>query len=166
MTRYRLLTPLGLFGAALAATASMACSRSSDRVPAARDQADIVAAVRDAVWSFHAADTARDAEAVIRLLWPDFTMLADGARLEYDQVVMASREFLGGLALFHTVWSDLEVTALGQDAAVASFQFRDSIVTKTGVLVRNRGTTTFVWQRRNGEWRVLFADADHSPVVP
>lgn len=144
----------------------MACSQSSGRVPAARDQAEIVAAVEDAVWAFHAADTARDAEAVIRLLWPDFTMLADGARLGYDQVAVGSREFMGGLALFHTVWSDLQVTVLGQDAAIASFQFRDSIVTKSGELIRNRGTTTFAWQRRNGEWRVLFADADHRPVVP
>jgi hypothetical protein len=154
-----------LFGATLAATAPMACSRSAGDVPA-RDQARIVAAVQAAVWSFHAADTARDAEAVIRLLWPEFTILADGTRLDYDQVATGSREFMGGLALFHTVWSDLRVTPIGQHAAVASFQFRDSIVTRTGELTRNRGTTTFVWQRRNGEWRLLFADADHRPVVP
>jgi len=145
---------------------SPACSPPSDQVPEARDQAEVIAAVDAAVWAFHAADTARDAEAVIRLLWPDFTMLADGARLDYDQVTTGSREFMAGLALFHTVWSDLRVTPLERDAAIASFLFRDSIVTKTGELIRNRGTTSFVWQRRNGEWRLLFADADHRPLVP
>ena len=143
----------------------MACSRPSGQDPVARDQAQVIAAVQVAVWSFHAADTARDAEAVIRLMWPEFTMLADGARLGYDQAATGSREFMAGLALFHTVWSDLQVTPLGQHAAIASFQFRDSIVTRTGDLVRSRGTTTFVWQRRHGEWRLLFADADHRPVV-
>ena len=166
MTQHRLLARPALRFAALAAAASVACSPSSDQVPAPHDQAQVVAAVQGAVWSFHAADTARDAEAVIRLLWPEFTMLVDGARLGYDQVATGSREYLAGLAMFHTIWSDLQVIPLGQDAAIASFQFRDSILTRTGDLIRHRGTTTFVWQRRNGEWRVLFADADHRPVMP
>jgi ketosteroid isomerase-like protein len=122
--------------------------------------------VERAVWEFHAADTARDAEAVIRLLWPEYTMLADGTRLSYDEVAAGSREFMASLALFHTQWYELQVMPLGPDAAVASFQFRDSIITKAGELIRNRGTTTFVWQRRDGEWRVLFADANHRPIAP
>jgi len=118
------------------------------------------------VWAFHAADTARDAEAVIRLLWPEFTMLVDGARLDHGQVVRGSREFLASLELFHTDWSDLRITLLGTGAAVASFKFRDSIVTRTGEVIRSRGPTTFVWQRRGGDWRLLFADADHYPIDP
>lgn len=142
-----------------------ACGQAADR-PAAEshDFTAVAAQVEAAVWAFHAADTARDAEAVIRLLWPEYTMLADGVRQGYDQVAAGSREFMAGLSLFHTVWRDLQVTPLGENAAIASFQFQDSIVTKAGDLIRNRGTTTFVWQRRNGEWRVLFADANHHPI--
>ena len=162
MTRHTLLAHYTLLAAGLAA----ACTPVPDQVPTSADQSRVADEVRAAVWAFHAADTARDAEAVIGLLWPDYSMLVDGARLGYDQVVAGSRDFLTSIALFHTQWSDLQVTPLSQDAAVASFQFRDSIITKAGQLIRHRGTTTFVWQRRDGEWRLLFADADHHPVAP
>jgi ketosteroid isomerase-like protein len=124
------------------------------------------AEVEAAVWAFHAADTARDADAVLGLLWPDYTMFVDGARLGYDDVAAASRTFMATVTRFDTKWTDLRITPLGRDAAVASFQFRDSIVTQSGDLRRSQGTTTFVWQRRGGEWRLVFADADHRPVAP
>ncbi len=132
----------------------------------AAEQARVTAEVEAAVWAFHAADTARNAEAVIRLLWPEFSILVDGTRLSHDQVVAGSREFLAGLDLFHTEWQDLRITPLGPGTAVASFSFRDSIVTKAGGLIRSKGPTTFVWQRRGDEWRLLFADADHYPIGP
>ncbi len=126
----------------------------------------VTAGVEAAVWAFHAADTARDAEAIVKLLWPEYTMFVDGARMRYDEVVKGSREFLPSLELFHTVWSDLRITPLGPNAAVASFQFRDSIITKGGDLIRSRGPTTFIWERRNGEWRLVYGDADHYPIDP
>ena len=135
-------------------------------MPGAADLASVAAEVEAAVWAFHAADTARDAEAVIGLLWPEYDMLVDGVRVGYDEVVEGSRSFMPSLELFHTDWTDLRITPLGADAAVASFQFRDSIVTKTGELIRSQGPTTFVWQRRNGEWRLLHGDSDHYPIDP
>lgn len=121
----------------------------------------VVEQVEAAVWAFHAADTARNAEGVIDLLWPEFTMLVDGRRLTYPEVAAGSREFMATLESFHTEWSDLEIVSLGSDAAISSFVFRDSIVTRDGEVNQAHGPTTFVWQRRAGEWRVLFADADH-----
>jgi len=119
-----------------------------------------------AVWAFHAADTAMDAEGVIGLLWPDYYMLGDGQRVGYEDAVLGSREFMASLKLFATEWTDLRITPLGPDAAVASFQFRDSIITKSGELSRAQGPTTFVWERRAGEWRLVYADADHYPIGP
>ena len=130
------------------------------------DTARITAGIEAGVRAFHRADTARDAEAVIALLWPDFTILVDGARQDYEQVAAASREFMGSLEFFHTEWTDLQILPLGPDAAVSSFRFRDSIMTSAGTLIRSRGPTTFVWERRNGEWRIRFADADHYPIDP
>ena len=132
--------------------------------PGRTESSQVAAEIEAAVWAFHAADTAKDSEAVIGLLWPDYSMFVDGARLGYEEVVEGSREFMSGVQLFHTVWTDLQVTPLGPDAAVASFQFRDSIITSAGDVIRSRGPTTFVWQRRAGEWRLVFADADHYPV--
>jgi hypothetical protein len=130
------------------------------------DPARILAEVEAQVWAFHAADTAKNAEGVIALLWPDFSMLADGNRVSYDDAVGGSRQFMASLELFATEWTDLRITPIGADAAVASFQFRDSIITSAGDLIQKRGPTSFVWQRRDGEWRVLFADADHYPIEP
>jgi len=134
--------------------------------PSTADASRISAEIETAVWAFHSADTARDAEAVIGLLWPDFTMLVDGSRRDYGEVVAGSREFMASLELFHTEWTDLRILPLGPDVAIASFQFRDSIMTSAGDLIRSRGPTTFVWQRRGGEWRLRFADADHYPIDP
>ncbi|MBK5096349.1 MAG: amidohydrolase family protein [Gemmatimonadetes bacterium] len=130
------------------------------------DLSRVILEVEDAVWAFHAADTARNAEGVIDLLWPDFTMVADGTRLTYQEVAAGSREFMASLELFHTEWSDLEIMPLGGDAAVSSFTFRDSLVSKSGEVTRSTGPTTLVWQRRDGEWKILFADADHYSLGP
>jgi len=129
------------------------------------DLSYVTSEVEAAVWAFHAADTARNAEAVIMLLWPEFEMLVDGNRVSYDDAAAGSREFMPSLEIFATDWSDLRITPLGPDHAVASFRFRDSIVTKTGNLIQAQGPTTFVWERRHGEWRILFADADHYPLA-
>ena len=150
--------------AAAAALVCFGCGFSPSRTSQPEDLAAVASEVEAALWAFHAADTARDAEGVIGLLWPEFTMLADGSRATYDDVVTASRDFMAGLAVFYTEWDDVEVTPLGENVAITSFQFSDSIVTKTGEITRARGPTTFVWQRRDGVWRVLYADADHYPI--
>ena len=144
------------------------CSKSSTREPdiSSGDSSVVVAEVEAAVWAFHAADTARNAEAVIELLWPEYEMLADGQRLEFSQIVEGSREFMATLNLFHTVWSDLRIIPVGRNAAVSFFRFCDSIITQTGDLIRNQGPTTFLWERRNGEWRVRYGDSDHYRVDP
>lgn len=138
-----------------------ACARPEpDSVSLTSVRADVEAVV----WAFHAADTAMDAESVVRLLWPDYEMLVDGQRLSFEEVAQGSREFMSSLRSFHTVWSDLEILPLSPDLAIASFVFRDSIVTADGRVIQSRGPTTLLWERRNGEWRMRFGDADHYPI--
>lgn len=155
---------------AVSCTASLltlgACAEMPRRPQEAGDLSRVTAEVTAAVQAFHAADTARDAEAVIGLLWPEYTMLVDGKRLGYAEIAAGSRRFMAGLTLFHTTWTDLQVVPLNADAAVASFHFRDSIITAAGDTIRAQGPTTFVWTRRAGEWRLLFGDADHYTVSP
>ena len=141
---------------------SVACEGTDyDTSEDLQDPRLVVEQVEAAVWAFHAADTARNAEGVIELLWPEFTMLVDGRRLTYPEVAAGSREFMATLESFHAEWSELEIVPLGSDAAISSFVFRDSIVSRAGEVDRAHGPTTFVWQKRAGEWKVLFADADH-----
>jgi ketosteroid isomerase-like protein len=151
----------------MTAVLGIGCAGPAERGDGAAvaDSPDVAAEIETAVWAFHAADTAMDAEAVIDLLWPEFTMLVDGSRTTYDEVATGSREFMANLRFFQAEWTDLQVVPLGPDVAIASFQFRDSIMTSAGELIRARGPTTFVWERRNGEWRLRFADADHYPIA-
>jgi len=116
------------------------------------------------IWAFHTADTSMNAEAMIDLLWPEYTMLADGKRISYDDVSQGSAQFMSNLTLFHTEWTDLEIIPVSADAALSSFIFKDSIINKSGELTRQQGPNTFLWQRRNGEWKLLYGDADHYPL--
>lgn len=125
------------------------------------DSQAIITEVESAVRAFHAADTARDAAAVLDLLWPEYTMLADGKRLSYADVAAGAPAFMASLRVFHTEWKDLQIIPLGENIAVSSFIFYDSLVTHNGKVTRSRGPNTFVWERREGQWRVRYADADH-----
>jgi hypothetical protein len=156
---------VGVVGAGVVLVLAFGCAPAPPGDEAV-DLDAVRAEVTAAVEAFHAADTARDADGVIRLLWPEYTMLVDGRRSDYDEVVNGAREFMPGLELFHTKWTDLQVTPLSADAAIAQFLFRDSIITLAGDTIRAQGPTTFVWTRRDGDWRLLFGDADHYPIQP
>ena len=121
-------------------------------------------AVDSAVFSFLAAEEARDQEAVIAHLWPEFHMLQDGRRADYDEVVSQIRSTMPSLQLFRSEWTDLKVQLLSDEVALTSFHFRDSVVTAEGDLIQSQGPTTLIWELRDGQWRIVFGDADHYPL--
>lgn len=127
------------------------------------ERAAIAAEVDSATRAFRAAEAAHDAARTVAHLAPEFTMLLDGVRVEYDSVAASTRRVLPSIAHFEPQWTDIRVRVLGRDAAVSSFLFRDSIVFADGSVVTARGPTTLVWERRGAEWRIVFADADHYP---
>ena len=127
-------------------------------------RAAVEAAIDSATRAFEAAERARDAEAVLAHMAPEFTMLVDGVRSGYDDVVAQTRATMPTLRVFDGEWTDLAVRALGPDAGVASFRFRDFIVTAEGDTLELQGPTTLVWERRGDGWLITYADADHYPV--
>ncbi|MEM8484428.1 MAG: nuclear transport factor 2 family protein [Bacteroidota bacterium] len=128
------------------------------------DTSHVVPEVQAALDAFHTADTSMHAQGVIDLLWPEYTMFADGARVGYEDVVDGSKAFMGSLTFFQTTWSDIQIIPLAPDLAISSFVFRDSILKQDGTLLQSKGPNSFVWQKRAGEWRVLYGDADHYPI--
>ena len=120
--------------------------------------------IESKVWEFHKADTAKNAEAVINLLWSDFTMMGDGHKTSYEEVAKGSSEFMASLDLFHTEWTDIDIVVLSPDIGISSFLFKDSIIFKSGDVTLTKGPTSFVWQKRKNEWKVIYADADHYPL--
>lgn len=124
----------------------------------------VEAAVDSATRAFRAAEAARDTERMLAHLAPDFSMLLDGARVGYDSVAAGARRTMPGMIHFDPEWTDIRVRALGPDAAVSSFLFRDSVVLAGGQVAMGRGPTTLVWERRGADWLIVHADADHYPV--
>lgn len=152
--------------AALLLTTVAGCEVARQPDDAGWDRLAVEREVGAAVRSFHAADTARDAEAIVDMLWPEYEMLVDGQRLTYTEVVEGTRTFMADVETFRSHWAELRVIPLTPDAAVASFLFRDSIVMRSGEVVRSRGPTTLLWERRDGVWGMRFGDADHYPIEP
>jgi hypothetical protein len=151
-----------VFVAALLATA---CQQPApEPVLTAADEQRIVATVESLTAAFEQAERQRYPERVLAFIAPDFYMYADGVRSDYDEVVAGIRE-IESFQHFEPGWADLEVRVLGPNAAVASFTFRDSIVTGAGDVLLAGGATTLIWERRDGQWQVVYADADHYPVV-
>jgi ketosteroid isomerase-like protein len=142
-----------------------ACT-AADRSLSDAARRDVAAQVDSATRAFEAAERARDPERVIAHLAPEFYMYNDGARAGYDAVATNIRRGLPTFWHFEPGFIDIEVIVLGHDAAVTSFTFHDSIVTDTGETLRFRGPTTLVWERRAGDWRIVYADADHYAIAP
>ena len=141
------------------------CDHSHDEKGVSKSfEAIVLKEVEEAVWAFHAADTSRNAEAVINLMWPECNMLIDGNRIQYDDLVNGARSFMPTLKVFHTEWTDLDIIPINPENALSSFIFNDSIVTNSGVITRAKGPNTFLWQRRGSEWRIIYGDADHYPI--
>lgn len=142
-----------------------ACKEESPLPPLTDAERETIAAsVDSATRAFEAAERARDPEAVIAHLAPEFYMYGDGVRMEYADVVEGIRSTIGTLRHFEPGWEDLEVIVLGRNGAVATFTFHDSIVEGSGEILQARGPTTLVWERRGDRWWITYADADHYPV--
>lgn len=127
------------------------------------DEQEVIQEVEAAVEAFFVADTSRNAGAVLDLLWPDYTMLADGQRITYEEVAAGSPAFMASLAVFYTEWTALEIIPIAEHAALSSFLFRDSLVSREGVVTKKRGPTTLYWEKRKGQWKARYGDADHYP---
>lgn len=123
----------------------------------------IAASVDSVTRAFEQAERDRDPERVLTFIAPDFYMYVDGVRADYETTVPGIRGIASFLH-FEPGWENVEVRVLGPEAALVSFAFRDSIITESGELLLARGATTLIWERRDGEWRVVYADADHYPV--
>jgi hypothetical protein len=140
-----------------------ACTAGGRAMSEAR-RAAVAMAVDSATRSFEAAQRALDAERTVAHLAPEFYMYNDGVRIAYDSVVTSISNTMDSFRHHEPGFADLAVLVLGEDAALSSFTFNDSIVTVEGEILRFTGPTTLAWQRRGADWLVVYADADHYSV--
>lgn len=125
---------------------------------------ELIKQVETQVRAFHTADTSLNDRAILSLLWPEYTMLVDGNHISYNDVKAGTGKFMANTKAFYTQWQDLRIIPLGNEHAISSFIFTDSIIANDGTITRSKGPNTFVWEKRNEEWRLIYGDADHYPV--
>lgn len=152
---------LSTFLATWVVVMSAACGGESAMTGAER--AVIIGSVDSATRAFLAAELARDPGRILAHIAPDFYMYNDGGRAEYAVIASQIREMFPTLQRFESVWEDIEVTPLGRNHALVSLTFRDRVVDASGNVLRVRGPTTLVWERRADGWLIIYADADHYP---
>ncbi|MDX8340433.1 nuclear transport factor 2 family protein [Draconibacterium sp. IB214405] len=140
----------------------IACNHQTNNTEV--DSGAIVEQVKSQVEAFYTADTAMNAQGVIDLLWPEYTMLTDGNYSTYDDIKAGTEPFMESLEAFHTKWTELKIIPLGNQHAISSFIFTDSIVAKDGTITQSTGPNTFVWEERDGQWKLIYGDADHYTV--
>jgi hypothetical protein len=146
------------------ALAIASCGIDPDAAPP--DDRSIAAAVDSATRAFQEAERSLDPERIVAYLSPEFYMYSDGVRQDYETTVSQIRTNMPSFQHFEPVWTDVEVTVLGSNGALVSLLFRDSIVDGAGNLIQMRGPTTLGWRRIDGDWRIVYADADHYPLMP
>lgn len=140
--------------------AVVACAPSDNSVTEA-ERVAIEASVDSATRAFEEAQRSLNPALVIKHLALDFYMYNDGVRVGRDAAVNEIQQTLPSFRYLDPGFEDIEVMVLGHDGAVASFTFHDSIVDGSGATMGFRGATTLVWERRDVDWLITYADADH-----
>lgn len=113
--------------------------------------------------AFLAAERARDVDALLAFLAPDFHMFQDGVRVDHDATVAQMRATLPTLQAFRPRFDDVQVIPLTRDWALSSLVFHDELVAADGTELAMWGPSTMLWRRDDGRWRLVFADSDHYP---
>ncbi len=94
----------------------------------------------------------------------DLVFYFEGSRVSRSEFEAVVRGTMEALAESTFEVSDPDVEILGPDAAVISFGLREVMVDRNGDVTDLRGALTLVWERREGEWRVVRAHESLPPA--
>lgn len=94
---------------------------------------------------------------------PEFRLVIDGTSNSYQDM----QRIIGGLPRAlrkeEVHWDTLAVTVLGPEAGLVYAPFRRVDTDIAGRVTRIRGVATWLWIRRNGQWRSVYGHGDHYP---
>ncbi len=128
-------------------------------------QSQVEQEVREVLRFMEQAERDLDSDKILSLLSPEFSMFADGHRVDHDTTVQQIQSTMPLLQSFHASFQDIEVIVLGPNTAVSSMKFHDVITNAEGEVSTMWGPSTMVWRKEDEQWKMLFADSDHYPVT-
>jgi len=94
---------------------------------------------------------------------PDFRMYLDGNAVNREELVALVTALCSSVKELDATWGPIEVTPLGEDAALAAGRFQRTLVDESGESTDDWGSATWVWIRRDGNWRAIHAHGVHYP---
>lgn len=101
---------------------------------------------------------------------PYLAYYSDDAHFYYDGSHLPAKEFeevvrqeMAKYRKFSTTVMDPQVEVLGRDAGVVSFRYRGRAADTAGNSQKLTAAVTVVFERRNGEWRVVQAHESFPP---
>ena len=94
---------------------------------------------------------------------PEFRMYNDGQVLGRAELIAAVTEICASTRTFEATWEGLEVTLLGENAALAASHFTRVIVAEKDEPMTQWGSVTWVWVRRGDDWKIIHGQGVHYP---
>lgn len=127
--------------------------------------ADVRSAVERRMASFEHAERSLDGPALIEHFSDagDFYMHNDGLRLTREDVVAGVTQAYPTLRSLEGGFGGLQIHVLAADAALATALFEETITTRDGAIISQRGAATWLWRQRGGRWQIAYGHVDHFP---
>jgi uncharacterized protein (TIGR02246 family) len=130
------------------------------------DQQLVREAVERRIASFEAAERALDAHALVEHFSDagDFYMHNDGQRLTRAAIAAGVSQTFPTLRSIEGGFREVNIHVLAADAALATAMFMETITTREGTVVRQRGAATWLWRRQGSAWVIVYGHVDHYPA--
>ena len=130
-----------------------------------QQRVEIVKAVEESMRAFEAAEHALDAERVIAHFagGADHYIYNDGQRLTHEALAVSVRVAFLTLQSMEGGFADVDVMVLAPDAALVAATFEETVTTRAGGRMEQRGVASWLWRHVGGDWRIVYGQVDHYP---
>ena len=156
-------------GAALAAAIiALSCAPRTSPFTAA-DNAAIADTLRQITMGFQARIATLNADSVILAFAddPELAAIADAHLFRNkDSLLADARTRYAALRSLNLRWDTLRVAVLGPDAGVVTGIGHAVLTDKVGKVINLRAGATYVFARRQGQWKVVHTHASHAIMSP
>ena len=85
------------------------------------------------------------------------------ATVSYDEMVTYIRETFPALLSIDGGFVEVKIWVLAPDAALVTGTFREATTDASGNTTRLRGSASWLWRQINGQWLIVYGQADHYP---
>lgn len=139
------------------------CAPADSRQMTAEREAAVADTLRALTRQVDSLFKALDPEPYLALYSGDTHFYYDGSHLPRKKFEAVVRKEMKAFERFSTTMMEPQVEVLGPDAGVVSFRYRGEAVDTAGTTREMTAAVTVVFERRNGEWKIVQAHESFPP---